>query len=57
MSSRDKNSFARGVDEALTLRPLRVAVWGIVSEAGYRVAVFGRWLWVVGRWRQRRGRR
>lgn len=53
MSHLNRKAFALGVDEALTLRPLRVAFWGALAEAGYRVGVFGRRCWVVGRWRRR----
>ena len=53
----NRRAFARGVDEVLTLRPLRRAFWGLVSEAGYHAATFGRRCFVVGRWQQRRNRR
>lgn len=54
MSHLNRRAFARGVDEALTFKPLRRAFWAMVSKSGYHITKLGRWLWVVGRWRGRR---
>ena len=57
MKKLDENSFARGVDEAPTLRPLRVALWSIVRWAGGHTAALGNWLYWAGKAGQRRNRR